>query len=92
MMGISRTIRAQPILHWRAATIGNDMPESPSNTAHAYKIVLATFGTHGDVHPFIALALALKQRGMAPVIAAAEVISSEDPGRRHCVSSHAPGC
>lgn len=36
------------------------------------KIVLATFGSHGDVHPFLAVALVLKQRGAHPVIAAAE--------------------
>jgi len=33
------------------------------------KIVLATLGTHGDLHPFIAVALVLKQRGFDPVIA-----------------------
>lgn len=48
------------------------MSDLPSAPAHAHKIVLATFGTYGDVHPFIALALALKQRGMVPTIAAAE--------------------
>jgi len=33
------------------------------------KIVLATFGTHGDLHPFIAIALGLRERGFDPVIA-----------------------
>jgi len=37
------------------------------------KIVLATFGTHGDLHPFLALALALRERGIAPTIAAAGI-------------------
>ncbi len=37
------------------------------------KIVLATFGTQGDLHPFLALALALRERGMVPLIAAGEV-------------------
>jgi rhamnosyltransferase subunit B len=33
------------------------------------KIVLATFGTHGDLHPFIAVALGLRERGFNPVVA-----------------------
>jgi rhamnosyltransferase subunit B len=33
------------------------------------KVVLATWGSYGDVHPFIAVALALKARGFHPVIA-----------------------
>lgn len=33
------------------------------------KVVLATWGSYGDVHPFIAVALALKARGLHPVIA-----------------------
>lgn len=37
------------------------------------KIVLATFGTHGDLHPMLALAIALKARGAAPTLAAAEI-------------------
>lgn len=36
------------------------------------KIVLTTIGTLGDLHPFIALALALKRRGFSPVLAVAE--------------------
>lgn len=36
------------------------------------KIVLATIGSLGDVHPFIALGLALKARGYDPVIALPE--------------------
>ncbi len=43
---------------------------SPS-LARRPRIVLATFGTHGDVNPFIALAIALTQRGAQPLIAAA---------------------
>ena len=37
------------------------------------KAVLATFGTLGDVYPFVAAALALKARGFSPVIAAPEM-------------------
>ena len=44
-----------------------------NSAAGKAKIVLATFGTHGDLHPFIALAVALKRRGVAPVIATSEM-------------------
>ncbi len=37
------------------------------------RIVLATVGSLGDLHPFIALAQALRQRGAEPVIAASDV-------------------
>lgn len=37
------------------------------------RIVLATFGSFGDVHPYIALALELRARGHRPVIATGEV-------------------
>ena len=33
------------------------------------RIVLATAGSLGDLHPFIALALALRERGFQPEIA-----------------------
>ena len=36
------------------------------------KIVLATVGTLGDLHPFIAIGLALKARGHRPLLAVAE--------------------
>lgn len=36
------------------------------------RVVLATFGTAGDLHPFLAVALELKSRGVEPIIAAAE--------------------
>ncbi len=37
------------------------------------RIVLSTFGSFGDVHPYIAIALELKVRGHHPVIATSEV-------------------
>ncbi|HEX4773639.1 MAG TPA: glycosyltransferase [Bryobacteraceae bacterium] len=37
------------------------------------RIVLTTFGSFGDLHPYIAVALELKQRGHTPVIATSEV-------------------
>ena len=37
------------------------------------RIVLTTFGTLGDVHPLIAIALELRQRGHTPVLAVPEI-------------------
>jgi UDP:flavonoid glycosyltransferase YjiC (YdhE family) len=37
------------------------------------RIVLSTFGSFGDVHPYIAIALELKARGHTPVMATSEV-------------------
>src|SRR5688572_25518588 len=37
------------------------------------RIVLSTFGSFGDIHPYIAIALELKTRGHTPVIATSEV-------------------
>lgn len=37
------------------------------------RIVLSTFGSFGDVHPYIAIALELKARGHSPVMATSEV-------------------
>src|SRR6266545_3478764 len=37
------------------------------------RIVLSTFGSFGDIHPYIAIALELKVRGHSPVIATSEV-------------------
>ncbi len=36
------------------------------------RVVLATFGTAGDLNPFLAVALELKKRGVEPIVAAAE--------------------
>ncbi|WP_242181835.1 glycosyltransferase [Sphingomonas sp. CARO-RG-8B-R24-01] len=36
------------------------------------RIILTTVGTLGDLHPFIAIALALQKRGFTPVLAVAE--------------------
>ena len=44
---------------------------------HRPRIVLATFGTYGDLHPFLALALALRERGADPVLAAGEVFRAK---------------
>ncbi len=37
------------------------------------KIVLSTFGSFGDIHPYVAIALELKNRGHHPVLATSEV-------------------
>lgn len=37
------------------------------------RIVLSTFGSFGDIHPYIAVALELKARGHSPVLATSEV-------------------
>lgn len=36
------------------------------------KVVLTTIGTLGDLHPFIAIGLALRKRGFTPVLAVPE--------------------
>jgi len=41
------------------------MPQPPPK-----RVVLATFGSHGDLHPFLAIALSLQQRGVRCVLAA----------------------
>jgi rhamnosyltransferase subunit B len=37
------------------------------------KIVISTFGSFGDLHPYVAIALELKRRGHRPVIATSEI-------------------
>jgi rhamnosyltransferase subunit B len=37
------------------------------------KIILSTLGSHGDIHPFIALGKALKTHGYAPVLATTDL-------------------
>src|SRR5712671_5390132 len=37
------------------------------------RILLSTFGSFGDVHPYVAIALELKARGHHPIIATSEV-------------------
>src|SRR5882757_1393367 len=41
------------------------------------RIVLNTFGSFGDVHPYLALAIELKKRGHDPVVATAEFYRSK---------------
>src|SRR5436305_15252630 len=37
------------------------------------RIVISTFGSFGDIHPYVSIALELKARGHTPVIATSEV-------------------
>src|ERR1041384_7812336 len=37
------------------------------------RIVISTFGSFGDIHPYVAIALELKARGHKPVIATSEI-------------------
>ncbi len=46
-----------------------EIDETNSTTPHGKHIVLTTFGSFGDVHPYMALALELKARGHRAVIA-----------------------
>ena len=49
---------------------GQDGPRAVSPAkSRPKRIVMATFGSLGDLHPYIALALGLKERGHDPVIA-----------------------
>lgn len=41
------------------------------------RIVFTTYGSLGDLHPYIAIALALKDRGHYPAIATHEVYRSK---------------
>lgn len=41
------------------------------------RVVLNTFGSFGDVHPYLAIALELKRRGHDPLVATAEVYRSK---------------
>ena len=41
------------------------------------RIVLNTFGSFGDVHPYLAIALELKRRGHDPLMATAEFYRSK---------------
>src|SRR5947199_1663574 len=44
-----------------------------NQTKQGRRIVISTFGSFGDVHPYIAIALELKKRGHHPVIVTSEV-------------------
>lgn len=50
------------------------------------RVLLATLGTLGDVHPFIALALGMQARGHVPVFAGAEAVRGI--AERHGIEFH----
>src|SRR5215213_60852 len=43
------------------------------STAEGKRVVISTYGSFGDVHPYVAIALELKRRGHRPVIATSEI-------------------
>lgn len=49
-------------------------------SSKAKRIVLTTFGSFGDVHPYMAIALELKARGHFPVIATSEIYREKIEG------------
>ena len=52
------------------ACVGSDAPASEPKARHTgRRIVLTTFGSLGDLHPYIALALGLQARGHEAIIA-----------------------
>src|ERR1041385_6230926 len=50
-----------------------DKEESSMNTFKRHRVVMATIGSLGDLHPYIGLALEMKKRFIEPVIATSEV-------------------
>ena len=44
------------------------------------RIILNTFGSFGDIHPYMAIAMELKRRGHTPVIATMEVYREKVEG------------
>ena len=38
------------------------------------RIVLTTFGSYGDIHPYMAIAMELQERGHYPLIATSELV------------------
>jgi UDP:flavonoid glycosyltransferase YjiC (YdhE family) len=48
--------------------------------AHGKRIVLTTLGSYGDIHPYIAIAMELRDRGHQPVIATSELYREKIQG------------
>lgn len=48
-------------------------PDDSMNQSSNKRIVISTFGSFGDLHPYVAIALELKARGHTPVVATSEV-------------------
>src|SRR5688500_2343832 len=43
-----------------------------NHTQQGRRVVISTFGSFGDVHPYVAIALELRRRGHRPVLATSE--------------------
>ncbi|WP_169972731.1 glycosyltransferase [Tautonia rosea] len=59
-------VEAGPLIHTQADR------DSSAHRPAGKRVVLVTFGSLGDLHPYIALGLELKRRGHCPVIATSE--------------------
>src|SRR4029078_11986652 len=44
------------------------------------RVVISTFGSFGDIHPYMAIAMELQRRGHAPVIATMEIYREKMEG------------
>jgi rhamnosyltransferase subunit B len=57
-------------------------PDDSMKQSTNKRIVISTFGSFGDVHPYVAIALELKARGHRPVIATSEVYREKMEAQR----------
>jgi hypothetical protein len=73
--------QAHPTLRWHCISCENQ-GVCEAERSVGKRIVIATFGSFGDVNPCVGLALGLKQRGHSPVIATAEFYRSYVQRRR----------
>jgi UDP:flavonoid glycosyltransferase YjiC (YdhE family) len=60
--------------------MGPTSQSSQSGPTSGRRIVLATFGSFGDLHPYIALALGLRARGHDPILATHEIYRGKIEG------------
>ena len=44
-----------------------------SQTTNGKRVVISTFGSFGDIHPYVAVALELRRRGHRPVLATSAI-------------------
>jgi UDP:flavonoid glycosyltransferase YjiC (YdhE family) len=54
------------------------------------RIILTTFGSYGDIHPYMAVAMELQGRGHQPVIATSEVYREKIEGAGLCFAAVRP--
>src|SRR6266571_3362913 len=56
------------------------MVQIPVGPMLAKRIILTTFGSFGDIHPFMAIAMELQARGHRPLIASSELYREKTTG------------